>query len=210
MGAYTSFPMFALAHHVLVRIAAQRAGKIRYANYAILGDDVLLSNIEVVEQYRKLLSQLNVKISESKSYQGNLVEFAKRHFYKGEEITGYSMSGLRSSWRSYPLLLNFLDQMESRGLKPSTAQASLGFVNLIYTKLRPWFVTKVITKCKVFNQIREAIRGNIDVVKTSTEFPNAKDFSDDQIKTIIQRSFTNEVGKSVIKVIKKDIALKEL
>jgi len=45
MGAYSSWPVFALSHHLIVQIAGQRAGfPVPYSNYMLLGDDIVLGD----------------------------------------------------------------------------------------------------------------------------------------------------------------------
>jgi hypothetical protein len=137
MGAFTSFPMFALTHHIIIRIAAYRVGITRFDDYAVLGDDVIILNKLVSDSYLKLMDLLDVEISMSKSYSGNTIEFAKRHFYKGEEFTGFSVNALEKTWKSYPLFLNFLEQMGSRDYFQEPAKSSLSFVESIYNEYRP-------------------------------------------------------------------------
>jgi hypothetical protein len=69
MGAYSSFPMLALTHHVIVQIAARRAGKLGwFTNYALLGDDVVIADPMVAPQYLLLMRDiLGVEINLSKS-----------------------------------------------------------------------------------------------------------------------------------------------
>jgi hypothetical protein len=94
MGAYSSFPMFALSHHVVLRISGKRAGMPNYKEYSLLGDDVVLTCHDVVKQYKQILSNLKVSISIQKSYEGNLIEFAKRYIYNGNEVSGFQVGGL--------------------------------------------------------------------------------------------------------------------
>lgn len=122
MGAYSSWPVMALTHHIIVQLAAMRAGVVNrhklFTDYCLLGDDLRIDHDLVSDAYKSLILQLGMPFSENKthdSYHG--FEFAKRWFYKGEEITGFSVSGLLSVWKSYPLLLNFLDNQASHGWK---------------------------------------------------------------------------------------------
>lgn len=79
MGAYSSWAMLALTHHVLVRIAAQRAGVLNFNNYAVLGDDIVINHDDVASEYLKLMESLGVDINFSKSIVSkDMVEFAKR------------------------------------------------------------------------------------------------------------------------------------
>lgn len=82
MGALSSWGVFSLCHHVIVQIAATRVG-IRewFTQYALLGDDIVITNELVANEYYKLMTEeLKVSINKSKSLQSNIgvMEFAKR------------------------------------------------------------------------------------------------------------------------------------
>jgi len=99
MGAYSSWAAFALSHHVVVRIAAMRAGLLpSFHSYALLGDDIVLTNSDVAREYRNILNLLGVSISETKSHVSiDTFEFAKRWIHRGEEMTGAPLSVLLES-----------------------------------------------------------------------------------------------------------------
>lgn len=79
MGAYSSWATFALAHHLVVRTAARLAGFPDYSNYALLGDDIVLTNSAVVNKYKQLMSDLGVDIHPGKTHVSiDTYEFAKR------------------------------------------------------------------------------------------------------------------------------------
>jgi hypothetical protein len=71
----------ALTHHVIVQIAAQRAG-IRgfFIHYALLGDDIVIANDSVADMYLQLMKDLGVGVNRLKSVESSagVVEFAKR------------------------------------------------------------------------------------------------------------------------------------
>ena len=68
LGYYGYWPLFAFTHHVLVWWAAEQVRPgILFDRYAILGDDVLITDPLVAEQYRLGLQRLGVKISTHKS-----------------------------------------------------------------------------------------------------------------------------------------------
>ncbi|XP_020524210.1 uncharacterized protein LOC110007450 [Amborella trichopoda] len=81
LSYYCSWPLFALSHHWVVWMAAERVypGK-RFSDYAVLGDDVVIGDREVALEYKALLGDLGVTISESKSLISSpgAFEFAKR------------------------------------------------------------------------------------------------------------------------------------
>lgn len=90
MGAYSSWACFALSHHVIVRVAALRAGKpVTWSRYALLGDDIVLTDGTVVKEYLAILSELGVETSSQKTHVSqDTYEFAKRWIHKGTEVTG--------------------------------------------------------------------------------------------------------------------------
>jgi hypothetical protein len=85
MGAYSSWAMLALSHHVIVKIAACKVGIPNFIDYCILGDDIVIRNEKVADQYRVLMDVLGVSINMSKSIiSSDFAEFAKR--WIGREI----------------------------------------------------------------------------------------------------------------------------
>jgi hypothetical protein len=80
MGAYSSWAMFALTHHLVVAFAASRAGiDGTFDQYALLGDDIVIADKRVSDQYREIMKAFDVQISNSKSHTGpDTFEFAKR------------------------------------------------------------------------------------------------------------------------------------
>lgn len=122
MGAYSSWPIMALSHHIMVQVSAIRA-KVSgstlnpyFSNYALLGDDLVIAHDGVAREYKKLLLTLDMPFSLEKTHVSKTTfEFAKRWFYQSKEVTGFSLSGLLSVWKSYPLLLNFLQNQSKHG-----------------------------------------------------------------------------------------------
>jgi len=78
MGAYSSWAMLALTHHVIVRASAHMVGLSNFSDYCILGDDVVIRNDKVADAYFNLMKSLGVSINLSKSVNSNeFAEFAK-------------------------------------------------------------------------------------------------------------------------------------
>lgn len=101
MGAYSSWAMLALVHHALVQFAAFRAGwRSWFPLYAVLGDDVVIGDHNVADQYTRVMKEIGVDIGFHKSViSSNLsCEFAKKFFYKGEEVTPLPLVGISSGW----------------------------------------------------------------------------------------------------------------
>lgn len=104
MGAYSSWAVFALSHHIIVRTAALKVGKPYYTNYALLGDDIVIGNDAVAAEYKKLIQSLGVQISDSKSHVSeDTYEFAKRWVKANVEITGAQINAFVESTKWYLL-----------------------------------------------------------------------------------------------------------
>lgn len=82
MGALSSFPAFALTHHVVVRALAR---KFRVpASYAILGDDIVIRGDTLGKAYMEFLGSIKVPYSPAKTFISNeVLEFAKRVIVRG-------------------------------------------------------------------------------------------------------------------------------
>lgn len=74
MGAYSSWAMLALTHHMIVQAASSSVNR----DYAVLGDDVVVSEL-CGSRYMELMTSLGVSISIAKSIiSKDYIEFAKR------------------------------------------------------------------------------------------------------------------------------------
>lgn len=122
MGVYTSWPLFTLTHHLVVRFAFNRVGQSPNGRYAILGDDIAIFDENAALMYKELIVGLGVSISESKSVipsrkscETNSAEFAKRYFRNGLEISPLRPEALLSmKGRGWPLLTEQLTQIKAR------------------------------------------------------------------------------------------------
>jgi hypothetical protein len=91
MGTKTSFPMLALTHHVIVQHAAALAGQPKFDRYVILGDDIVIADQLVAQQYLKIMDALDLTINMNKSITpgiiSNSAEFASRLVMNGIELS---------------------------------------------------------------------------------------------------------------------------
>jgi len=79
MGAYSSFAMLALTHHIIVRYSSIKAGyPVDQLIYAVLGDDGAMANERVARVYKQTFSVLGMDINPIKGFDGNVLEFAKQ------------------------------------------------------------------------------------------------------------------------------------
>jgi hypothetical protein len=133
MGAYSSWAMLALVHHLMVQFAAFKAGcRGWFERYAVLGDDLVIGDYRVAREYLALCKVIGVGVNMSKSIvSDNLsLEFAKRFFYKGVEVTPVPLLGLAIGWLGVRDIAEIASQVFSRtGKRPSFYQIGR-FVNL--------------------------------------------------------------------------------
>jgi hypothetical protein len=101
MGAYSSWAMLALVHHAIVQLAASRAGVCGWFElYAVLGDDIVIGDRGVALEYTRIMDTLGVGIGFNKSITSkNLsLEFAKRFYFRGEEVTPLPLVAIACGW----------------------------------------------------------------------------------------------------------------
>jgi len=121
MGAYSSWAMFALCHHLTTRTAARLAGynPTKWSNYALLGDDIVLTDPKVAEIYQQLMDQLGVSLSPSKTHVSNdTYEFAKRWYQAGIEISGMQLHGLSNCSRWHEAAEELISSLSRWSLSP--------------------------------------------------------------------------------------------
>jgi hypothetical protein len=101
MGCLSSWAMLALTHHFILQGCCYNLGmsnKIWHTCYEILGDDIVIFDKNVYQEYVQVMSLLNVETNPTKSLisegPNKVVEFAKR-----TSINGVDVSGL--SWRQF-------------------------------------------------------------------------------------------------------------
>jgi hypothetical protein len=128
MGAYSSWAMLAITHHALVQYAAWRVGhRVWFSWYAVLGDDIVIADDKVANEYVKLMDELGVGIGFHKSIISNnsSLEFAKRFYYKGKIISGLSLGGIAVGWLGPGFISELVSTVQSKlGVKLSLYQVS--------------------------------------------------------------------------------------
>lgn len=114
MGAYSSWAMLALTHHFLVQISAWRSRIVPigkwFTQYAVLGDDLVIGNKAVAEQYLLVLNELGMPVNLHKSlvsHNGTCLEFAKRTIYKGVDISPVPVKEMGAAQGLAPAMVSF-------------------------------------------------------------------------------------------------------
>jgi len=139
MGAYSSWSTFTVTHHLLVQLCA-RISKVTsegnyFKDYYILGDDIIIFNDLVAEKYKYLIDLLGVELSPTKTHVSkDTYEFAKRWFYKGDEITGISLRQILNKPK-YALVADFISELDDRYLNSDYTMIS---EHCLYNLLSIW------------------------------------------------------------------------
>jgi hypothetical protein len=74
----------------LIRLAARRIGIVKFCDYIVLGDDVVIFSKDVADSYKSVLTEIGVKIDPVDSFYSETyhsLEFAKRLFRYGREVS---------------------------------------------------------------------------------------------------------------------------
>jgi len=151
MGAYSSWPIMALTHHFIVRLAALKCGYPHFTGYSLLGDDLVIANDKVAQSYRELLSTLAMPISEAKTHVSvDTYEFAKRWIQKGVEVTPFALNGLNETWKRYYLFSNFIQNQQLHGWLTETGDPELIYETMLKIKGKYRQVQSLIKLYKVF------------------------------------------------------------
>lgn len=208
----------ALTHHIIVQIAAQRSGHVGlYTDYCLLGDDIRIDVDEVAINYIQLLKELDMPISMQKTHTSKEgFEFAKRWFINGSEITGFSIAGLLSVYKSYPQLVNFIEnQIEHGFVIPFAEQVGLipAVHKIIYGSR--FIVNKansMVTLYTVFYKLQTFIKTNVYTEPEVLELINTINlnfgfsfFSPSAINTEVMSTFKKLLNLAKKELIERDM-----
>jgi hypothetical protein len=107
MGAYASWALFALAHHLIVQFAAYKtATKGINDNYKIIGDDVIIAEEATAKYYRYLMEGLGLTINKGKTVESltgrySSAEVAKQLYLNGTCLTPLTPGIIRDLMKPY-------------------------------------------------------------------------------------------------------------
>jgi hypothetical protein len=115
MGAYSSWAMLALVHHFIVQYCAKKSGVTNgltwFTDYCIVGDDIVIGNARVAKEYLRVMRVLGVGIGLHKSLisaSGSAVEFAKRTFWKGVDVSPVPFTELAAAFNAPSAAVEFI------------------------------------------------------------------------------------------------------
>lgn len=93
MGALSSWAALALVHHYLVYLSAYRVKISSFKDYLILGDDIVIANKKVAEEYLRVCKDYGITISLPKSFISSegFFQFAAQDILKGVNLSPISL-----------------------------------------------------------------------------------------------------------------------
>lgn len=201
MGALSSWAMLAMTHHLIVQFAASPLMKNRslFKDYAILGDDIVIFNNYVAKRYHDIILSLGVECNLSKSImspKGLGLEFAKRTFLHGENVSPAPLKELASALVSLPGMIEYKLKY-SLSIPQVLKVAGFGF-RVIGSCNKPWGKLSIKVKYLILSIM--LISKDINLIDT---FPHLrflkgdsflsyfKEFVNEYLKNLIMRCFTS-------------------
>jgi hypothetical protein len=117
MGAFSSWALLALTHHAIVQYAAFRVNPAPgwFLLYAVLGDDVVIADRLVAQEYLRIMKDIGVEVGLAKSLvsKDGSLEFAKRTWIRGRDATPVSLAEMLVALRS----LGALGELVAKNMK---------------------------------------------------------------------------------------------
>jgi hypothetical protein len=113
---------------MIIEYCAFKEGFKSFRDYAVLGDDVVIWNQRVASRYKRQMEKHGITINLQKSIVStsyHQVEFAKRLFHSGVEITGLKFTILNQASKSIYMLVDLVRVMNLRGYFQTPGQFSL-------------------------------------------------------------------------------------
>lgn len=96
MGAYSSWGMLALTHHLIVQFCARSVGRKTawFDAYCVLGDDIVIADKAVADKYLEVMKGLGVGVGIAKSIlqARGTCEFAKKFIFKTSNCSPLSFA----------------------------------------------------------------------------------------------------------------------
>jgi len=150
----------------------------------MLGDDIVIGNKSVGEMYMKVIKSLHVEYSPAKTHRSqDFFEFAKRVFYKGEEVSPFPISALRASSRSSDTLVLVIKEAIDRGFNFDEISSSVSLYFSIVKEFRSKLCKRIGQNAYYFGRVLDCTRGIV---------PAWEVFNDILGKNNLPRKFTEK------------------
>lgn len=187
MGVYASWPLMAVAHHLLVQYSVWRSQGRKFSKaskpfnkYVICGDDIVIGDQSVAESYAKIVRLLGMRVNRNKSHISGgqtgilpVSEFAKITVWKGQPLfpirPNMILAGCKDWRKVVPLLIDTVNS----GFKPK-----LRFLERLIKKhfaTRQKFLIPLLTIPSELGGVgyrdNVSLKGKFDLLKTGEIHP---------------------------------------
>jgi len=208
MGAYSSWAVFAICHHIIVQLCAIQTNQFPTKNYILLGDDIVIGGDKLAAAYQEMMSHFGVEISSHKSHVSkDTYEFAKRWFHAGKECSGIQVSAFMETWSNYTLLYGTIRQYFERGFIPYkfTSIAELVYSLLLSLGVYHRLAMNIYRKVEVLNAFYRWIhKGDQSLIRSIlvNSYPNEAPIPDvgQQLEYYLRVRFDYAYQKMYIKL----------
>jgi len=158
MGARSSWPIFTLCHHILIRYCAWQIGIKDFHNYIVLGDDVVIKNDQVASMYKSVMYKLGVDLSDTKTHvSASWYEFAKRWIKQGKEVSPIPIHGIVDNIQNLGVIYQiFYELCVERKVFQFNSSFTSGFSKW-YSELSKWQFTST-EKCVVYKTNKRSLK----------------------------------------------------
>nr|WAY16628.1 putative RNA-dependent RNA polymerase [Binucleate Rhizoctonia mitovirus 15] len=141
MGGLSSWAGLAITHHWIVQMAAFRAtGSYSWnSQYEILGDDLVIFDRQIADQYLIIMAELGCEINLTKSIVSHsrpVFEFAKRTCWGPHIVSGISIAQVRAGWRVAGRVANVLN-FNNSGLLTSPSLLAITLARYAFSNGKP-------------------------------------------------------------------------
>jgi len=209
LGAYASWAAFTLAHHVLIRSCFSEMGIEPTKRYLVLGDDVVIANRSVARLYMKRLTELGVKTSPIKTLVSrDTLEFAKRIWKNGVEISPIPVSGFISTRHRIHLLVPFLCSLVTRGYGKRREVPNR--ITGLLSNLKVGRSSRLTFKALAFMTVSDIIHGitsEVQGLKTLATYMNLPEISCSSDLRIVSNAIFSDVVMRIRNKKSKTISL---
>ncbi|AEY76153.1 RNA-dependent RNA polymerase [Gremmeniella abietina non-host-specific mitochondrial RNA virus S1] len=214
MGAHSSWPMFTLSHHILVRYCGILNGLTNFNKYIMLGDDIVINNDKVAKTYIRLLRVLGVETSKAKTHVSkHTYEFAKRWIdLRLAEVTGLPVKGIIDNNKNisicFQILFDYINKGNSVNHQNALTFDVAKFLYKIQDFTKPCYgfrkILKIIIPISFFMRLRfgmltnEELRNQISLWTSKNQFiiGGSEKLFRDEIKRLFNLVYINILGKS--------------
>jgi hypothetical protein len=204
MGAHASWPLFALAHHLIVEYAGYKAGinKIK-SKYRLIGDDVIISDEKLWENYRDIMLGLGLTINQGKTLTtprlatNSSAEVAKQLYLNGICLTPLTPGFVANLKKPHMFNTCMWILIERYGLVAESVPSSM-LINSLFSKEKTRKLVWLLTSNPISGYLEPSCEGYKEYSPWSSV--NTDEFCGKYkslLATLIVESASQELGRTM-------------